>query len=61
MNRQNEAKRARILEIEKSFTADSSKWERRGGDPPQTGDASASSAAFFVGPLASARRCDGNH
>jgi serine/threonine protein kinase/Tfp pilus assembly protein PilF len=34
INRENESKRARILEIEKSFSADSSKWERGGGDHP---------------------------
>jgi tetratricopeptide (TPR) repeat protein len=34
ISRENESKRARILEIEKSFSADSSKWERGGGDHP---------------------------
>jgi hypothetical protein len=38
INRRNQSKRARILETEKSFSADSSKWERGGEDPPQAGD-----------------------
>ena len=34
INRQNESSRTRILEIEKSFSADSSKLVGGGGDPP---------------------------